>query len=782
MISQLLNRFQSTLFFIALAIMLATLSSAYVLLNAASEQEKKTLLSDVQVFAKLIGNIAQFDREHNEKKTSNDQPDIATLEQVNNAFKSFTKSPDDYEYLVGTLEAGKITFLAFSAEKPPSIDESSLKTAVPMRKAINGEYGIIKALDYDDKRVFAAFAPIPHTQWGLVIKKDLLVYLTPFYHASGLVFLIKLILAIFIFFITFNREQSHRNQILKYSRQYQQLIETNYDWVWEVDKNGIYTYASPQIEKILGYKPQDILGKSPFELMPPKEAEKLKEIFEKIVQTKGDIRNIENINIHKNGQEVVLLTSGKPFFDPQGRLQGFRGVDKDITELKTQQAEIEKIAFHDPLTSLPNRPQMLKLIAETLTLHTESGIFSALLYLDIDGFKDINDAMGHDYGDEILIIISKRISNLLRHSDIVGRFGGDEFVILLRAKDDNLDQFIQDTHFLLNRIITEINNPIRLEDATYHLGVSIGIALVPQDGQTVDELVRHADTAMYQAKHNGKNQYYFYHQSLQKVADEKVHFKNELVNAFKNNEFELFYQTLHNVKNNKISGIEALIRWNHPLNGYISPIQFLPYITEFRLTEKLDRWVIQQTCQDIEYIFRPFLEENRIRININITPESFERDDFVEFLLETSLEKSISPTMISLEITEDSIVRNLHHTSETINLLSSAGFTIAIDDFGTGYSSLSYLSTLSFQTIKIDKSFIQKLDQSQADKQICKLIIGLAQELDKYIVAEGVENDTQLDFLKEMGVEIIQGYYFAKPVPVQELITKLETQSSDLET
>jgi len=298
---------------------------------------------------------------------------------------------------------------------------------------------------------------------------------------------------------------------------------------------------------------------------------------------------------------------------------------------------------------------------------------------------------------------------------------------------------------------------------------------MPQDGKDVGEILRHADAAMYQAKSAGKNQFYFYHEDLQLEADKKLTLKKEISQAFKQNEFELYYQRQTDITGNKTRGLEALIRWKHPEQGMVSPGYFLPFIEEFNLTAELDDWVIRRVCSDIEQHLQPYM--SHLSVSLNLTPEAFNKDDLLQQLARYIKAHRVEANQLTIEVTEGSLVQDLDNAHDVISALADLGCKIALDDFGTGYSCLSYLSKLEFDVIKIDRSFIQKLEINGTDQNICKLIIGLAEDLDKEVVAEGVENERQVAFLDSHNVNRIQGFIYSKPEPIAEVCRILASES-----
>ena len=593
------------------------------------------------------------------------------------------------------------------------------------------------------------------------------IYTQQYYFAIFIFLLFSVLITIFLMIII-NREKNRYDKSFIYQEHhFQKLIESTDNWVWEIDSNGIYTYSSSQVYNLLGYTNKEIIGKSPFDLMKETEVLKVKDILEHLIKNKANIVDLENINNHKNGNEVVLLTNGSPFFDEDGNLSGYRGMDKDITLAKQNQKKIEELAYFDVLTHLSNRSMCLKRIDEEIEYSQRNSTLSALLFIDLDGFKYINDSLGHHQGDEVLVIVAQRIQKEIRNFDIAGRIGGDEFIVLMRGAKISTDTLQQQIDTLVKRIIESINQPITIQNITHHLGASIGISIIPKDGHSSAEIIKHADSAMYHAKKNGKNRAIYYQDKLQKQADSILELKNELIDAFNKNELELFYQKQYDISGTKVLGHEGLIRWNHPTKGRIPPDKFIPYTEQLGLTPRLDKFVVEKACLD-SVLYRQNNHKEFI-VSVNINAKSLKNENFISFLEGTLKKYNVDFKNFTLEITEDSLIESFNQQSPVLKHLCDKGFKIALDDFGTGYSSLSYLSNFKFDVIKIDKKFVQGANSNNIDKLICKLIINLAKGLNVKIVAEGVETNQQLDFMSSEGVECIQGYLYAHPEPLHSI-------------
>lgn len=480
-------------------------------------EKKEVLMHKSEVLVHLISSVAHFDKIYSQEEEFNSSSEAATLSQLQEAFSSLKSGQVPNQYLIGVHDRSMISFLAYSGEKPNPVEWEDSSKAIPMRFGLEGKTGVIVDNDYAGERVLAVYRPIPDTNWALVIKQPISSYLAPFY-LFGLIYILFVgLFFIILSFLLKHNERRHAQEVATKEHRFQELVESTDHWVWEVDVKGVYTYSSSQVYKMLGYRPDEIVGTTLFEHMEPEEAERVGAIFAKIVRERENIIELENYNLHKDGHRVCHLTNGSPFFDDEGNLLGYRGIDKDITKMKEDQKIIEEMAYSDLLTQLANRRMSLQRIAEEIAYAKRHHTRGALLFIDLDEFKQVNDTSGHDDGDEVLVIVAERMQEEIRDSDIVGRIGGDEFIVLLRSSPLTLEDLQVQTASLCRRIIKAINQPIVLHNKTHHVGASIGVAFIPMDGHSSDEVIKHADRAMYMAKEKGKNRYLYY----QDVVEEK---------------------------------------------------------------------------------------------------------------------------------------------------------------------------------------------------------------------------------------------------------------------
>jgi len=432
-------------------------------------------------------------------------------------------------------------------------------------------------------------------------------------------------------------------------------------------------------------------------------------------------------------------------------------------EIQKEKEILFKKANFDLLTGLYNREYFMYQLKKLLHITQRENKKLAVVFIDLDRFKEINDTLGHQSGDKVLKIIAKRLKKSIRKSDIVSRFGGDEFVILFY--DVNSFEIIN----ILEKILNKIKKPVILNDVKYYLSASLGVTIAPNDGTEAETLIKNADTAMYKAKSAGKDRFEFYTKSMSEEANKRINLKNSLYRAMEKNEFRIFFQPQID-KNNKLSGMEVLIRWQHPVKGLISPVEFIPLAIEIGIIDKIDLWVIEHSM--IQY--KIWLEKgyNPGVISCNVTIFQLEKKDFSEDLKSLLEKHSFNPEYLNLEVTEESIMKNPDKSLNILNKIRKLGVCVNIDDFGTGYSSLAYLKKLPVSKIKIDRMFIKDIPDDTDDMVITKIIIELARSLNLKVIAEGVETDKQKEFVFSNGCDYIQGYYYSPPIPADEFEEK----------
>jgi diguanylate cyclase (GGDEF)-like protein/PAS domain S-box-containing protein len=438
---------------------------------------------------------------------------------------------------------------------------------------------------------------------------------------------------------------------------------------------------------------------------------------------------------------------------------GWVSIHQDITEQKRIEAQLAQMARYDGLTGLANRALLIEKISEALGRSRRNGEEFAVLMLDLDRFKTVNDSLGHPAGDALLKEVARRLNKITRETDCVARLGGDEFAVLQAVEQDQRERAVT----LSNRILHEIRQPYDLDGRTLNVETSIGMAFAPQDGTTADALIKHADLALYQAKAEGRDRFCFFEPEMEALARENRDLEDDLRRAIGRNEFELHYQTIFDLEHHRCGGVEALVRWHHPERGLIRPDQFIPFAEESGLIVPLGRWILHQACADAVK-WSP-----RIRVGVNLSSVQFRQEDLLDVIKSALKETGLPPQRLMLEITETVLLENNEENLALLHELKKLGISIVLDDFGIGYSSMTYLQTFPFDGIKIDQSFIQTMSDHSGAAIVCA-IAGLGRSLDMATTAEGVETVNQLTFLRAAGCRYAQGYLLSRPVPASELV------------
>jgi len=425
------------------------------------------------------------------------------------------------------------------------------------------------------------------------------------------------------------------------------------------------------------------------------------------------------------------------------------------------QRKIQHLAYHDSLTGLPNRMLFMDRIDQAISRAQREQEQFALLFIDIDHFKVINDSMGHAAGDQLLNIISQRLCEMLRKSDTVARLGGDEFTVIIEG--------LEDAEHVINvtkNILASLDVPVDVNGREVHVGGSIGIAIYPQDGENFGSLLKNADTAMYKAKEQGRNTFQFYASEMSHKAIQRLELENQLRAGLRKKEFVVYYQPKVNLLNNTCTGVEALVRWNHPERGFIAPCDFLPLAEELGLITQLDEWVMKTACVQFQKWKSSGMSlEN---LSVNVSARHFKEGGLTNYCQSLLDETQIAAENLEIELTESALVDNYDIAKQVLNEIHQMGIRIALDDFGTGYASMSYLKEFPFDTVKIDRSFVKDLPDDHEDAAIAKAMIQLSQALKLSTVAEGIEKDTQKIYLKDQDCDYGQGYLWSKPVNAEE--------------
>jgi diguanylate cyclase (GGDEF)-like protein len=475
------------------------------------------------------------------------------------------------------------------------------------------------------------------------------------------------------------------------------------------------------------------------------------------------------ILIRRDGYEVAIEDSAAPIHDRGGRITGAVIVFHDVSEARQMATQLSYMAQHDFLTDLPNRMLLNDRLKQAISLARRHGHRIAVLFLDLDRFKHINDSLGHVLGDQLLQAVAMRLKACVRRSDTVGRQGGDEFVLILSELD-----VPENAAGSAAKLLAALNVPYHIGLHDLHVPASIGVSIYPDDAADAETLINNADTAMYQAKENGRNTFQFFKQEMIVRAVERQFIESSLRVALERKEFSLHYQPKIELCSGAIVGVEALLRWRHPERGFIPPAQFVAIAEDTGLILPIGRWVLREACRQS----RAWLDAGLppMPMAVNISAIEFRSEDFVESIRAVLKETRLDPQCLELELTESVLMKHAESTVSMLQALKSIGVQLAVDDFGTGYSSLSYLRQFPIDSLKMDQSFVHEISSKADDAVIVSAVISMGNSLKKRVIAEGVETREQLDFLTAAGCEEAQGYYFSAPMEADEFATLLEAR------
>lgn len=532
------------------------------------------------------------------------------------------------------------------------------------------------------------------------------------------------------------------------------------------DANSVILSVNHAFSEITGYSEPEAVGQTPGILRSGSYTEEFCDEIRHEMRTTGQWQG-EVLSKRMNGDLFPEWLTITQVTDEAGEVTHYVRAMTDISERKASEEYIKELAYFDPLTRLPNR-QTLSERLETELIQTDcSQQDSALLFIDLDNFKTLNDTAGHHYGDLLLKQVADRLTTLIRQTDTVARFGGDEFVIMLSNLDPDREQAIFQVEEITQKIVDQLNRPYSFTGFEHRITVSVGITLFSDsDHSGIDQLLQRADLAMYQAKSNGRNLVCFFDPQMQAAVNIRAELESDLHQAIKHRQFELYYQPQVN-QHGRILGVEALIRWHHPAKGLISPLDFIPVAEETGQIQTIGLWVIEQACLQLKHWQQKI--DSSFSISVNVSSKQYQNNNFVGDVVSIIEALDVNPKQLKMELTESVLSENVDTIIEKMWQLKELGIGFALDDFGTGYSSLSYLKKLPLDHLKIDKSFVQDLTNNASDAAIAKTIVGLSQSLNIDVIAEGVETEAQLQQLVSYGCHIYQGYLFSRPVPKDEI-------------
>jgi diguanylate cyclase len=656
-------------------------------------------------------------------------------------------------FIIAFFAALAALFLLFSFQTGADVDGFSIRkmlSSVAMGIAISGMHytGMAAAsFDLDPNHT--------HHTMGTSINSDVMAYVV------GLGMIVILGCVIVSIYLD-RRFQSKTSQLEFMDNIYQSLIMTANDAIILGDSKGNIISWNRAAEAIFGYKEKEVIGKPLQLIIPPHLREAHQQGINRYLATNVPHvmgKTLELLGLRKNGEEFPIELSLSTLRKGEEIL--FSGIVRDISERKESEAKINELVYRDPLTNLPNRRFLNNHLAMCIEQASLNHQMLAVMFIDLDRFKYVNDTLGHGSGDALLVEAAARMESCIEKKDMLARQGGDEYILIFPHTPH------QKVANIAKSILEKLNEPFVIDHNEVFISGSIGISMYPADGEDAEVLIKNADTSMYRAKELGKNNYQFYTPDMNELMAKKMNLELGLRRALENEEFELYYQPQIDVKTGELEGVEALIRWKHPELGLVAPNEFIPLAEETGLIVPIGNWVIRAACEQAKC----WVDSGRpnIRIGINISARQFQQPDFVETVERILEETKLDARYLDLELTE-SIIQNPEYALPVMEQLKLMGVKLSLDDFGTGYSSLSYLRSFPLDSLKIDRSFIQSVNQEVKDEAIVKTIINLASSLNLNVIAEGVETTDQLQLLNNLGCNEYQGYLYSRPVPASELV------------
>lgn len=566
---------------------------------------------------------------------------------------------------------------------------------------------------------------------------------------------------------------------------FQLAIDGTLDGLWDWDLLTGRVYHSERFSRMLGYEPGELPDNASCwkELVHLDDRKHAREILKRYLASSGQSTYENTFRMRTKAGEWRWITArGKAHFDKQGRAVRFVGFNTDVTRLIRQQQELAENqqslqyqATHDPLTGLANRALLMDRLRHSIQKAERDNAKLALMFIDLDHFKSINDSLGHLMGDRVLKVVTRRLSKTIRAVDTLARLGGDEFTVIV----ENI-QKAQDASLLAEKIINRIEQKISIDGHDMFLGCSIGISVYPDNGLNVEDILKNADAAMYRAKNSGRNNFQYYSVEMTDQAFDRLSMEANLRKGLRRNEFMVYYQPQIDARDNSVIGAEALVRWNSPEHGMISPGRFIPIAESSNLIVELDRYVMKTAINDFGNWYRQGMVPGVLSMNLSV--KQLQQNDFLAEVVSFACESDIDPKYLELEVTEGQIMEDPEEAIAMLHSLNEVGINLALDDFGTGYSSLAYLKRLPISKLKIDQSFVRGLPDDQEDAAISRALVALANSLGLDLLAEGAENLGQVEFLRALGCNKFQGYYYGRPMPAADFEAYLVEYSTKAES
>ena len=561
------------------------------------------------------------------------------------------------------------------------------------------------------------------------------------------------------------RDISERKQAEQQMRFAVSVFENNLEGIFIADKHHNIVDANPAFCTTTGYSREEIIGQPQSILRSKRHDEEFYKGIADAIETGGRWRG-EIWSRRKSGETYPELLEISAIKGEDGEITHYVGISLDITERKLAEEQIHRLAYFDTLTGLPNRLLLMDrlemLINQSIREEKQLGV----LCLDIDHFKEVNDSLGHAGGDALLQSVAHRLNGCVREGDTVARLGGDEFVVIIaNLGRSEIGEVAKIAALVAEKIRTALSNPFHFENSEVLITPSIGISLYPSDADNPEDMIKGADAALHHAKSQGRNNYQFYAEQMNKLTLERLSLQNDLRKALERNELEVHYQPQVDIGSGFVTGMEALMRWRHPVQGWISPVKFIPLAEETGLILSLGEWLMKTVCAQMKVWQMAGLLDETQRISINVSPRQFRQGDFSKMIEKILEETALSANRLELEMTEGMLMHNTESTLAMLNQLKHLGVKLSLDDFGTGYSSLSYLKRFPLDVLKIDQSFVRDITDDPNDAAIVAAIIAMARSLKLKVIAEGVETSDQFSHLKDQGCHGFQGYYFSEPLP-----------------
>lgn len=562
--------------------------------------------------------------------------------------------------------------------------------------------------------------------------------------------------------ITTRKEMEER---LRLSRQ---VLETASEAVVITEPDGTIIDINPAFEYITGYNRDEVLGKDPSMMKSGRHDRAFYNNMWDSLTTEGKWEG-EVWDRKKNGEIYPKWLSISSIRNRLGKISHYVAIFQDISDKKHAEEKLTSLAFYDPLTELPNRTLFKEHLNHDLKLAARKNDKHVLLFIDLDRFKNVNDTLGHSYGDMLLQAVSKRLQSILRKCDMISRLGGDEFTVSAPVQNN-----IDNISTLISKIQDSLRQCFVVSGKDIFIGGTIGAAIFPDDADNVEDLVRCADLAMYRAKEAGRGSFAFFTRQMDEEVARRHALESDLHSALQNREFELYYQPKISAASGRAESMEALARWNHPQKGLVSPDEFIPMAEDTDIIFPLGEWILNEACRQTKE-----WQDNGypLRVAVNLSAKQFQNDDLIQTVTDALANSGLDADCLELELTESMLMHDTERVKQVIGKLNEMGIKTSIDDFGTGYSSLSYLKHLPLNALKIDRSFIMDVDTNQDDQSIVSAILSLASDLRLSVVAEGVETQAHLDFLRSKNCPVIQGYFFSRPLPADAFLEYLKKNS-----